>query len=108
MRYFSTSLLMCVLVGIVASSAFGGFQVTSSYAPKNGFVPDARTAVLVAEAVLAPIYGDQQVASERPFTASLKDGIWTVMGHLRTPNGGVAIIKISKRTCRVLFVSHGE
>jgi len=53
-------------------------QVTSQngFIPKDGFVPDAKTAVAIAEAVLIPIYGKEQINSEKPLKANLKDGIW--------------------------------
>lgn len=79
------------------------------FVPKEGFVPDEKTAVRVAEAILFGIYGDDKIAAERPFTANLKDGVWTVEGHLSEgTDGGVARIKMSKRTAEVLFVEHGR
>jgi hypothetical protein len=39
----------------------------AQYAPKDGFVPDAKTAVKIAEAVLIPVYGENKIESERPF-----------------------------------------
>jgi len=47
-------------------------QTATDYKPKAGFVPDSKTAVTVAEAVLIPVYGKEQIESERPFTATLK------------------------------------
>jgi len=84
-----------------------------SYQPENGYVPDETTAVKVAEAVLIPIYGKEQIYGERPFKAELKDGVWTVEGTLKCPEGqtckgGVAIIEISKDDGTILKVSHGE
>lgn len=80
-----------------------------SYTPKSGFVPDKATAVRVAEAVLVPIYGAKQIASERPFSAELDGNVWIVTGHLPEGwTGGVAEIKISKMTCQVISVTHGK
>jgi hypothetical protein len=80
-----------------------------SYVPDAGFVPDERTAIQIAEAVLTPIYGAEAVKQERPFTASLKDGVWTVVGSLpRGAVGGVAIIEISSKDGRIQRVSHGR
>ena len=82
-------------------------QRTPSYKPKDGFVPDAATAVRIAEAVLIPIYGEQKVASERPFKATLQDGVWTVVGTL-PPNfmGGTALVRIAKADGRILYLIH--
>ena len=84
------------------------FSQTPSYLPKNGFVPDDRTAIAVAEAVLIGIYGEKQIEGERPFFAKLEREIWIVHGTIHAPNGGVAEIRISKKDGRVLHVSHGK
>jgi NTF2 fold immunity protein len=70
-------------------------------------VPDAKTAIKIAVAVWEPIYGEAQIAGEKPYHADLKNGVWTVEGSL--PNGwkgGVAIAKISKSDGTVLLVIH--
>ena len=36
----------------------GAGVVLAGYVPKNGFVPDEKTAIKIAEAVLFPIYGE--------------------------------------------------
>ncbi len=80
-----------------------------SYVPKEGFVPDAKTAIRIAEAVWIPIYGAKTIAGEKPFQASLKEGVWTVLGSLPQGwAGGVALAEISKSTGQVLRVSHGK
>jgi hypothetical protein len=43
--------------------------------------------VTIAEDVLIPVYGEKQVDSERPFKAVLENGVWTVDGTLRCPDG---------------------
>jgi hypothetical protein len=80
-----------------------------SYSPADGFVPDAATAAAIAESILIPIYGRVQVEAEKPFSASLKDGSWTVLGHLKTGRvGGVALVVIDKSTGRIIRVTHGK
>ena len=83
------------------------------YKPPNGYVPDAATAVKIAEAVLIPAYGEQKITSERPFKATLDGGVWTVAGTLycgdgksESCNGGTAMVKLSKDDARVLFMIH--
>jgi hypothetical protein len=88
------------------------------YKPASGYVPDSKTAAKIAEAVLAPVYGEKQIESERPFTATLKNGVWTVTGTLRCPDGkggttascvgGVAEVQISKNDARILYMLHGK
>jgi hypothetical protein len=99
----------CVLVLLGVGQGQG-------YSPTGGFVPDAETAVKIAEAVLIPVYGEKQIASERPFSAKLEGDAWTVSGTLRCPDGkggmttmcvgGVAVVKISKVDARILSMIH--
>ena len=88
-------------------------QEEHSYKPKDGYVPDAATAIKIAEAVLIPIYGQKVISQEKPFNAKLEDGIWVVTGTLHCPQGdsckgGVAIIEIAKDDGKILRVSHGK
>jgi NTF2 fold immunity protein len=82
--------------------------------PKEGFVPDAKTAVKIAEAVLVPVYGQTKMESERPFTAKLTDDVWTVYGTLHCPDGkagcrgGAAEVQISKTDGRILSLTFGR
>ncbi len=71
-----------ILVGIVllASANIGADR--NSYRPKKGYVPDEQTAIAIAVAVWTPIYGKEQIESEKPYKASLKNGVWTVTGSL--------------------------
>jgi hypothetical protein len=75
--------------------------------PKDGYVPDEKTAVRIAVAVLSPIYGEEQIIREQPFHAKLKDGVWIVDGTL-PPNmlGGAAEIRIDKNTGAILSHMH--
>jgi hypothetical protein len=45
---------------------------------ESRYVPDQRTAILIAKGILVPVYGRQMMNSEEPFTASLEGNIWTV------------------------------
>ena len=72
-------------------------------------VPDESTAIAIAIAVWAPIYGKDKIASQSPYSAELKDGQWTVMGYLPPGHaGGTAIAVISKVDGQVLRISHGK
>jgi hypothetical protein len=76
--------------------------------PETGYVPDAKTAVAIAEAVWLPIYGES-VLDLRPWTARLVDEVWLVEGT-RAPlsPGGVPLARISKRTGEILRISHSR
>jgi NTF2 fold immunity protein len=80
-----------------------------TYMSPGGYVPDAATAIKIAVAVWEPIYGRKQIQSQKPFRATLRDGVWTVYGCLppNTP-GGVAEADISKKDGRVLRVIHSK
>ena len=100
------ALFVCSFFLIVLSSAQG-------YRPKSGYVPDSATAVKIAEAVLVPVYGEKQTLAERPFTATLKEDVWTIEGTLHCPDGsgcfgGVAIVQISKLDGRIISMTHGK
>jgi NTF2 fold immunity protein len=45
-------------------------------------VPDSTTAISLAEKALVKMYGKKVINSERPFNASLSDGVWHVAGTL--------------------------
>ncbi len=102
---------MVVLAIFVAAIAAVHSQ-SPSYQPKNGFVPNAETAVRVAEAVLIPVYGEKQILSERPFKATLKRDVWRVDGtlHCGGPDvecaGGTAEVRISKSSGQILQMAH--
>ena len=77
------------------------------YKPEKGFVPDAQTAIKIAEAVFIPIYGEENIKNERPFRATLKNGIWIVTGTLPGETlGGSAVASIAKDTGRIIGVGH--
>jgi hypothetical protein len=92
------------------------FLAQAQYVPKDGFVPDAKTAVKIAEAVLIPVYGEKQVESERPFKAVVKNDVWTINGTLHCPDGmggespfcfgGTAEVKLSKVDGRIMKMIH--
>jgi hypothetical protein len=93
-------------------------QSIAGYKPAAGFVPDSKTAIAIAEAVLIPVYGKEQIESERPFTSTLKEGVWTVAGTLHCSDGkggittlcvgGVAVVKIARHNGRILYMMHGK
>ena len=102
--------ISCIVILLTAANA-------QSYTPKKaGFVPDSATAVIVAEAVLIPVYGKEKIESERPFNATLENGVWTVDGTLHCSDGkggvttlcpgGTAEVKLSKADGRVLKMIH--
>jgi len=75
---------------------------------EDGFVPDAATAIKVAEAVWLPIYGTG-IDDSRPFQAALEDGVWVVTGTLpEGMYGGVPHAYIRRHDGKVLQVFHTQ
>lgn len=82
----------------------------ASVKPRDGFVPNAETAVKIGEAVLIPVYGEATINRERPFKATRQGDVWRVTGTLDcgSPqcNGGTAVVRISKTSGEILFMNH--
>ena len=118
MGKLTRTFLICsvVITATVTSASTGGDKTAKGYVPPDGFIPTAQTAIAVAEAVLIPVYGNDQFESERPFKAGLNGNEWVVSGAVPCHNpppgaecpGGAAEIRISKGTGQVLFMTHYE
>ena len=93
---------------LVLAAVFAHAVNYAGVKPKNGFVPDADTAIKIAIAVWEPIYGQKQIASERPYRAKLlTNTVWKVEGSLPPGTlGGVATAFIAKDDARILSVYH--
>lgn len=85
-------------------------KTTPSFHPKEGFVPDKRTATAIAYAVALPLFGKKELDSELPLKADLKDGVWTILGTMqcRTCAGGTLLVQIDKESGKVLFLIHTQ
>jgi hypothetical protein len=95
-------IILSLIFAACASAVMAGDE------PKNGFVPDAGTAIKIAVAVWEPIYGTNTLAQEKPYRAKLlTNTVWRVEGSLpRDTVGGVATAFIAKRDGRILDVYH--
>jgi hypothetical protein len=101
MRFTIVVLLITVIGG---TGVAGGNKL-----PTQGVVPDAGTAVKIAEAVLPPIFGEEEVNKYRPYHAQLRDGIWTVYGTLApSSRGGTPQMTIQKKDGKVIEVWHSQ
>ena len=100
MKAFIASILVQIACVVIAAS---------DAKPKDGFVPDAATAIKIALAVWEPIYGAGEIAQQKPYRAYLKDEVWIVTGTLPDDMvGGVAYAEIRKKDGCIITVSHGE
>jgi hypothetical protein len=114
MLVMRTAAVATVLAIAVVLSALGQ-TVQSAITPVKD--PDSATAVGLAETALAKVYGKKHIESERPFTASLSEGIWHVSGTLYCKDkkgnvvtgacvGGVAMADIRQSDGRVVQTGH--
>ncbi len=105
--------LFCILLTALIVFANGERK---TFVPKDGYVPDAETAIRIAEAVWIPIYGAKSIEGQKPFRVQLLEGkIWLVQGTLKTATnsvedvvGGVALAEIAKKDGRIIRVTHGK
>jgi hypothetical protein len=90
-----------LLLGIICLLAFGFAIYVAAEGggplpkPANGYVPDKKTAISIAAAVLTPLLGSEH---PMPKEASLSNGVWTVTDTFTS-------IQISKDDGRILGVS---
>lgn len=101
--------LAAFLVAFAVTVAEAQPKLANTKPPITNLVPDEKTAVAIAIAVLIPIYGRRQIAQEMPFRAKLNGDVWRVEGSLPWGYvGGVAEIEISKEDARVISIIHGQ
>jgi hypothetical protein len=101
--------LVCLVLFVFAASSVAQETAPHGYYPKDGYVPDADTAIRIALAVWEPIYGKAQIEKEKPYRACVKGGIWIITGSLPSGwRGGVALAEISKKDGQILRISHGR
>jgi hypothetical protein len=100
---------LCTILLALAVFTPGDDDMKDSYMPKEGNVPTEEVAIKIAVAVWEPIYGAKQIEGEKPYHATLDDGVWTVEGTLpEGMKGGVALAEIAKKDGRILRVIHGK
>jgi hypothetical protein len=100
---------LAATVAFVSGLVLAVESATNIVTPKDGFVPNAETAIKIAVAVWEPIFGADRIAREKPYRARLVSGTWIVEGSLPPgQKGGVALAEIAKGDGRILKVSHGK
>ena len=78
-------------------------------ATRRGPVNDEQAAIAIALAVWIPVYGRELIESEKPYSATLTNGVWTVTGYLpENTVGGTAIAWIAQKDGRVIRYIHEE
>jgi hypothetical protein len=89
------STVACFVLGLAVAFAQG------NPSPKDGVVPDADTAIKIAVVVWSRMYGEREIAAQKPYSARLNDGIWYIQGP---PTGvSVAYAEIAKADGRIVL-----
>ena len=72
-------------------------------------VPDAETAIKVAQPILYKIFGYENIMIRQPFSIQLiNDSVWYIRGSVpKKYNGGDIIIKMSKKNATIYEI-YGE
>jgi len=109
MNSFSSKALLAFLILQGSLAAQGAPTTLHSIVQKEGFVPNQDVAIQIAEAVLAPIYGAESIAEQKPYKVDLTNNVWTVSGTLpHNMRGGVFLIQLSKKDARIIRITHGQ
>jgi len=92
-----------ILLSIAAATA----QNISREFPE-GLVPDQKTAIAIAEAVLFHVYGEKAIREQRPYIVKHIRDKWIIDGAPppRGMAGGSFHIIISQRDGRILEITH--
>ncbi len=87
---------------LAAAVVFAAETAKHNFKPKDGYVPDAKTAIRIAVAIWEPIYGEKQIAREKPFTARLDtNGVWIVEGRFRRVMLAASLsLRLRRKTAR--------
>ena len=96
------SLALTILLGL--ATALLVQNRSEIFNKPGGLVPDQRTAIAIAEAVLFPIYGEKNIRQQRPYVAKHARGKWIIEGAPLPARyaGGVFHIEIGQRDAKIL------
>jgi hypothetical protein len=101
--------VIAVVAVLLSFAATGATTSLPGVGRVFGYVPDSAEAIRIAITVWEPLYGKQDIASERPYKATLSSGVWHVRGSLpRLVAGGVAEADIRQSDGKVLCIGHGK
>jgi hypothetical protein len=109
------SILVFAFVAVAVFIVLGQTSPYGGTKPKDGYVPDADTAIKIAVAVWEPIFGKEKVEKEKPYHAHLiyldTVPVWRVSGSIHAPTnaivmGGVLMADIVKEDGRILAATH--
>lgn len=83
-------------------------KINNEFSPTK-VIPNSKTAVEIAESILFPIYGKDNIIKQRPYDVSFTDGYYIINGTFPKPQiGGTFIIIINSKDGKVIKLTHGE
>lgn len=105
-------ILSLTIISIVSTAAISE-GMPESYRPREGYVSSEKTAKAIAEAVLIPIYGIDEISRQKPFKVALNENKWIVQGSTPADRGvryfgGNFTIHIVRTTGEITHVSHSK
>lgn len=72
-------------------------------------IPDAKSAIIVAEKILFKVYGKEQIKKQRPYNVVFQEGYWILNGTQPKPTiGGVFLIIMNSKDGKIIELTHGE
>ncbi len=72
-------------------------------------IPDAETAINIAENVLFKNYGKDNIIKQRPYKIALHENYWIINGTLPEYSiGGTFLIIINSKDGQIIKLTHGE
>jgi hypothetical protein len=93
---------------LIITLTLGGARPLLSADSKRDYVPDEATAIRIAEAVLIPVHGQQQVEAQRPYVVSTPEqDYWLVSGSSQKKQfGGTFAVWIKKKSGCITNISY--
>ncbi len=100
--------LMLIIFAVACLTLFSFALITFSASqapPDEGFVPDGKTAVKVAESVLLPVFGND-IYHHQPFKAELIKGkYWKVYGTCNGQDRNCPFVLIQRKNCMIIKIA---
>lgn len=83
-------------------------KINNEFSPTK-VIHNSKTAVEIAESILFPIYGKDNIIKQRPYDVNFTDGYYIIIGTFPKPQiGGTFIIIINSKDGKVIKLTHGK
>lgn len=83
-------------------------KINNEFSPTKAIL-NSKTAVEIAENILFPIYGKDNIIKQRPYDVNFIDGYYIINGTFPKPTiGGTFLIIINSKDGKVIKLTHGK